>query len=915
MQAIIAQPVRVTVRQGVLKGKIMTSAKGRTFYAFQSIPYAKPPTGDLRFRAPQRPAPWVGELDATEPGPACIQFTMNSTVVGSEDCLHLNVFTTYLPKQNGRLNKQNGRLLDVMFWIHGGGFYLGSANDYPPQYLMDKNVVFVSTNYRLGVLGFLSTGDDESPGNYGLRDQTAALEWVQENIAAFGGNPNSVTIFGQSAGSMSVHYHILSRLSKGLFHRAISMSGTAFSPFVRCQDPLRMAQNQARIVNCPDSNTSTLVDCLRHTDAVTLIRTYPAVNLFYVPCVENQTARNPKPFLRAEPPALIRAGDFSKVPWIVGSTSQEVAFVVASPQLLYSVNKVDIKALICSEFYKTNSCYQILRAVIPELDGYPESGAEIKGSKTPSLRTLILMSDKQYRGAYRLIDVMASARPESLQIIRDLQTKIQADDGCAIHFSSGTTGFPKGVLLSNHNLINSAMEMGRRFGIDMKGSKLLASTLFCHTSGTLLVIVAGLCHGVTCVIPAPVFDARKMVEGLIQERCTHIFGTPSLFLDMICTSQELGLQVTTLQAAAYGGAPCSQELALQMKRTLNIKTLVPAYGMTEICVAFCAQPGDTLEQTTATVGFVLDHIEVKVVDKEGRMVPMGTPGELWVRGYGVMLGYWNDEEKTRQFLGPDGWAKTGDQFVLQEDGYGRIVGRIKDVIIRIGDKIFPTEIEDFFTGHPDILEAQAFGVPDPKVGEEVCVFLRLREGATLTEQDVRDYCKDKIVEYRIPRYIRFVKDFERTAIGKVQKFRLLEQLQRELDSKNLPWEQNDHTSYRDLNHKFINAKCKCQTKFHRPGSCNIFRNDWREIGEYERAEVDWTGLDSDRFGSVRLYSSGLDWTGLGSIRIGSTLVDWTGLDSGRFGSVRLYSSGLDWTGLGSIRIGSTLLDWTGLDLT
>lgn len=177
-------------------------------------------------------------------------------------------------------------------------------------------------------------------------------------------------------------------------------------------------------------------------------------------------------------------------------------------------------------------------------------------------------------------------------------------------------------------------------------------------------------------------------------------------------------------------------------------------------------------------------IRVKVVDKEGRMVPMGTPGELWVRGYSVMLGYWNDEEKTREFIDRDGWAKTGDQFVLQEDGYGLIVGRIKDVIIRIGDKIFPTEVEDFFMEHPHVLEAQAFGVPDSKVGEEICVFLRLREGATLTEEDVRTYCKDKVAEYRIPRYIRFVKDFERTVVGKVQKYRLLQQLQQELDTEN-----------------------------------------------------------------------------------------------------------------------------------
>jgi len=316
----------------------------------------------------------------------------------------------------------------------------------------------------------------------------------------------------------------------------------------------------------------------------------------------------------------------------------------------------------------------------------------------------------------------------------------------------------------------------------MKGTALCVITQFCHGASTSS-IAGGLLFGVIIVLPGYTFDAKKTLEAIIKERCTHIFGAPSLYVNLITTAQDLDLKITTLQVAAYGGAPCSQQLALQMKNVLNIRRLAPCYGMTEVLVIFCSEANDTLEQTTLTVGRILEHCEAKVVDKDGRMVPIGTRGELWVRGYSVMLGYINDEEKTREFIRPDGWARTGDEFVLQEDGYARIVGRIKDVIIRIGDKIFPSEVEEFFQAHPDIIEAQAFGVPDSKVGEEICVFLRLREGSTLTEQDVRDYSRDKVAEYRIPRYIRFVKDFERTVIGKVQKYRLLEQLQQELDTK------------------------------------------------------------------------------------------------------------------------------------
>ncbi|XP_069678063.1 medium-chain acyl-CoA ligase ACSF2, mitochondrial-like isoform X2 [Periplaneta americana] len=280
----------------------------------------------------------------------------------------------------------------------------------------------------------------------------------------------------------------------------------------------------------------------------------------------------------------------------------------------------------------------------------------------------------------------------------------------------------------------------------------------------------------------PCLTTRKTLEAIIQEKCSRISGTPSLYVDMITTSRDLGLKVTTLQVAIYTGAPCSKQLAMEIKETFNIKTLFPAYGLTEVAGSFISQSGDSLEKVTSTVGYVFDYVEVKVVDKNGRMVPMGTPGELWVRGFSVMLGYWKDEERTRQFITREGWAKTGDEFVLQEDGYGRILGRLKDVIIRIGDKIFPAEMEEFFTLHPDILEAQVFGIPDERVGEEICAYLRVKEGTNLTEEDVRNYCKNKIPEYKVPRYIRFVKDFERTSVGKVQKFLLLKKLQAELNN-------------------------------------------------------------------------------------------------------------------------------------
>lgn len=454
-----------------------------------------------------------------------------------------------------------------------------------------------------------------------------------------------------------------------------------------------------------------------------------------------------------------------------------------APQLAYSLNKVQIKVLISTEFYKSNNCYTMIRAVVPELDNCPQSEVELTCSKVPSLKQIIIMGKKQYRGTHRLCDLINAACPDLVQKIRDEQALIQPDDGSAIQFSSGTTGTPKGALLSHHNLVNNGFEYGNVMNLHLKNSKSMIPTQFCHTSGSLGGIVSSLCYGSTCVLASPVFDGVKVLEGIIKERCTHMLASPSLCVDMIVRAKENGFQVTTLKYVSFGGAPCSEQMILNLNETLNIENIVPIYGMTEICFAFGTKSGSTLEQRTKTVGYPIENCEIKIVDKEGRMVPVGQPGELWIRGYNVMLGYWDDEEKTRQFIGQDGWAKTGDQFILLEDGTAKIVGRVKDMIIRITDNIFPAEIEEFFTKHPDILECQAFGVPDPKVVEEICVFLRLREGLTLTEEEIREYCKDKIPDYRIPRYIRFIKEFPRTAIGKVQRFQLLEQVKKELGIK------------------------------------------------------------------------------------------------------------------------------------
>nr|CAD7256157.1 unnamed protein product [Timema shepardi] len=317
----------VTIAQGSLIGSVMTSHCGRKFYTFQSIPYARPPVGDLRFAPPKAAFPWTGVLNATSDVPVmCIQknyLLSNPSVSGVEDCLVLNVFT---PEINP------SRPLDVMVYIHGGGFFSGTgATVYNgPDYLMDKDIVLVTFNYRLGALGFLSTGDDEAPGNLGLKDQVTALRWVRDNVEAFGGNPNSVTIFGQSAGSSCVHYHILSKMSAGLFHRAISQSGTALNVFAWPVDGLDLARRQARLMGCPERNTTELVACLRAADAGDLLDSGDAFHTWsvdplnvYGPVIETNSLTGGEAFLTDLPFSLIKKRQFNHVPWIQGVVANE----------------------------------------------------------------------------------------------------------------------------------------------------------------------------------------------------------------------------------------------------------------------------------------------------------------------------------------------------------------------------------------------------------------------------------------------------------------------------------------------------------------------------------------------------------------------------------------------------------------
>ncbi|PNF33591.1 hypothetical protein B7P43_G14683, partial [Cryptotermes secundus] len=331
--AVLADDL-VVLKQGCLIGHRLTSRKGREIFAFQGVPYAKPPVGELRFKPPQPAEPWTGVLDATKEAPMCVQrglFPSDIEVRGQEDCLYLNVYTPRISKSGSEAAP-----LDVMVWVHGGGWFTGSGNTdmYGPQYLLDKDIILVTMNYRLGLIGFLSTEDAECPGNNGMKDQVAALRWVRDNIVEFGGNPNRVTIFGESAGGSSTHLHMLSPASKGLFHRAISQSGIVLSPWALTPpgSPKLVAEQVADVFNCPVQSSSELISCLRKQDAYKLYGAellIPAKRMSpitFTPVIEEQVGEGDEVFMSDHPMKILLSGDLELVPWMVGFASNEGVF-------------------------------------------------------------------------------------------------------------------------------------------------------------------------------------------------------------------------------------------------------------------------------------------------------------------------------------------------------------------------------------------------------------------------------------------------------------------------------------------------------------------------------------------------------------------------------------------------------------
>lgn len=444
----------------------------------------------------------------------------------------------------------------------------------------------------------------------------------------------------------------------------------------------------------------------------------------------------------------------------------------------FAFRKVQCNAVVCPTQFKTQKYCDMLRQLCPEMETASPGG--IKSSRLPDLHTVIV-TDSQQPGAFHLKDVMQAGSSQHLQQLHDLQKKLSCDDPINIQFTSGTTGKPKGATLSHHNIVNNAYFIGLRMGYNWrKNVRICLPVPLYHCFGSVGGSIVMAAHGATVVFPSTGYDGHANLVALEKEKCTFVYGTPTMFIDMLSQPDLANLDLSSVEGGISAGSPCPPEVIRKIINVMGVKEIVIGYGTTENSpVTFCGFPIDNAERKTETAGCICSHTEAKVVNPTtGEIVPLGTQGELMIRGYCVMLEYWKDDEKTQECITKDRWYKTGDIASLDEYGYCKIEGRIKDLIIRGGENIYPAEIEQFLHTHPEVQEAQVVGVKDERMGEEVCACIRLKTGQECTAEEIKAYCKGKITHYKVPRFVLFVEGYPLTVTGKIQKHKLREQAEK-----------------------------------------------------------------------------------------------------------------------------------------
>ena len=447
-------------------------------------------------------------------------------------------------------------------------------------------------------------------------------------------------------------------------------------------------------------------------------------------------------------------------------------------ELEYALKKVGCKALVLSPEFKQTSYLEMLGDVAPEM--HSSRPGALRSEKLPELRIVIRLGRGKTPGAYSFDELMRPPAAGELAALQVLGEKLQFDDAVNIQFTSGTTGQPKGATLSHHNILNNGYFVGEAIALG-PGDRLCVPVPLYHCFGMVMANLGCLTHGSTLVYPSEGFDPLATLRAITAERCTAVYGVPTMFIAMLDHPEFARFDLGSLRTGIMAGSPCPIEVMKRVVDAMHMREVTIAYGMTETSpVSFQSGIDDPLERRVSTVGRIQPHCEVKIVDVDGRIVPRGTPGELCARGYSVMLGYWGDPEKTAEAVDAAGWMRTGDLATIDDEGYCNIVGRIKDLVIRGGENLYPREIEDYLYRHPKVQDVQVVGVPDAKYGEELCACVIVRAGETLTHEEVVAFCRGQIAHQKIPRYVKVVESFPMTITGKIQKFMIRERMKREL---------------------------------------------------------------------------------------------------------------------------------------
>jgi fatty-acyl-CoA synthase len=422
-------------------------------------------------------------------------------------------------------------------------------------------------------------------------------------------------------------------------------------------------------------------------------------------------------------------------------------------ELEYVLRQAGIGTLISASAFRTSDYRAMVAEVRAGLDG---------------LHEVVFIGDESWSA------LLADAAGATSEQVAERSAQLSFDDPINIQYTSGTTGFPKGATLSHHNILNNGYFVGEGMAYT-DADRICVPVPFYHCFGMVMGNLASTSHGACVVIPAPSFDPVATLRAVQDERCTSLYGVPTMFIAELSLPDFATYDLSSLRTGCMAGSPCPVEVMKRVIAEMHMDEVTICYGMTETSpVSTQTRKDDSLDRRTSTVGRVHPHVEVMVVDPETELpVPCGTPGELCTRGYSVMIGYWDEPEKTAEVL-RRGWMHTGDLATMDDEGYVNIVGRIKDMVIRGGENVYPREIEEFLYSHPDIVDAQVIGVPDEKYGEELMAWVRLREGATLDADALREFCSGKLAHYKIPRYVHVVEEFPMTVTGKVRKVEMRE---------------------------------------------------------------------------------------------------------------------------------------------